>query len=104
MNDCSNCPFPSTNVTGAIKHFTQAQQVNDCDSRYDDGWNKYSHIGLAKHPVPAASYPGISGTRTEIESLNTSSILHTHIHRHMDIIHGMRLFLILNTTISNLHI
>ena len=73
MNDCSNRPYLSTNVTGAIKHFTQAQQVSDCGSGYDDGWNKYCHIGLAKHPDPAASCPGISGPKTEI--LNTSNTL-----------------------------
>ncbi|MFZ0222173.1 MAG: hypothetical protein WAM42_10860 [Candidatus Nitrosopolaris sp.] len=35
MNECSNPPYLSTNVTGAIKHFTSLQQVNDCDSGYD---------------------------------------------------------------------
>jgi hypothetical protein len=54
MNDCSNHPYLSTNVTGAIKNFTSLQQVNDCDSGYDDGWNKYCHTGLAKHPDAAA--------------------------------------------------
>src|SRR5215831_12197485 len=49
MNECSNRPYLSANVTGAIKNFTSLQQVNDCDSGYDQGWNKYSHIGLAKH-------------------------------------------------------
>jgi hypothetical protein len=44
MNDCSNRPYLSTNVTGAIKHFI-LQQVNDCDSGYDDGWNKYCDMG-----------------------------------------------------------
>ena len=52
MNDCSNRPYLSTNVTAAIKNFS-LQQVNDCDSGYDDGWNKYCHIGLAKHPDSA---------------------------------------------------
>jgi len=65
MNDCSN--RPSANVTGAIKNFTSLQQVNDCDSGYDVGWNKYCHIGLAKHPDTAASCP-ISGPKTETES------------------------------------
>ena len=37
MNDCSDRPFLSTNVTDGIKHFTLLQQVNDCDSGYDDG-------------------------------------------------------------------
>jgi hypothetical protein len=46
MNDCSNRQYLSTNVTGAIKNFTSLQQVNDCDSGYDHGWDKYSHIGL----------------------------------------------------------
>ncbi|MGA9151342.1 MAG: hypothetical protein WBZ36_12255 [Candidatus Nitrosopolaris sp.] len=41
MNDCSNHPYLSTNVTVVIKNFTSLQQVNDCDSGYDDGWNKY---------------------------------------------------------------
>jgi hypothetical protein len=49
MNDCSNRPRLSTNVTGAIKNFISLQQVNDCDSGYDDGWNKYCDIGLARH-------------------------------------------------------
>ena len=35
INDCSNRPYLSTNVTGAIKNFTSLQQVNDCDSGYD---------------------------------------------------------------------
>ena len=61
MNDCSNRPYLSTNVTGAIKNFTSLQQVNDCDSGYDDGWNKYCH------PNAAASCP-ISGPKTETES------------------------------------
>ena len=68
MNDCSNRPYLSTNVTGAIKNFTSLQNVNDCDSGYDHGWNKYCHIGLAKHPDPAATCPGISGPRTQIKS------------------------------------
>jgi hypothetical protein len=66
MNDCANRPYLSTNVTGAIKNFTSLQQVNDCDSGYDDGWNKYCHMGLARHPA-AASCP-ISGPKTETES------------------------------------
>jgi hypothetical protein len=57
MNDCSDHPYLSTNVTGAIKHFTQSQQVNDCDSGYDDGWNKYCHTGVASHPDAAADCP-----------------------------------------------
>src|SRR5215831_14261687 len=32
MNECSNRPYLSANVTGAIKNFTSLQQVNDCDS------------------------------------------------------------------------
>ena len=68
INDCSNRPYLSTNVTGAIKNFTSLQNVNDCDSGYDHGWNKYCHIGLAKHPDPAATCPGISGPRTQIKS------------------------------------
>jgi hypothetical protein len=75
MNDCSNKPYLPTNVTGAIKHFTSVQEVNDCDSGYDDGWNQYCHIGLSKHPNPAAACPGITGSKTEIESLNTSGTL-----------------------------
>jgi hypothetical protein len=55
--------------------FTSLQQVNDCDSGYDHGWNKYCHIGLAKRPDAAASCPGISDAKTEIESLNTSGTL-----------------------------
>ncbi|MGB8936023.1 MAG: hypothetical protein WCC17_13050 [Candidatus Nitrosopolaris sp.] len=43
MNDCSNRPYLFTNLTGAIKNFTSLQEVNDCDSGYDDGWNKYCH-------------------------------------------------------------
>src|SRR5215813_6912108 len=35
MNECSNRPYLSTNVTGAIKNFTSLQQVNDCDSRME---------------------------------------------------------------------
>jgi len=67
MNDCSNHPYLSANVTGAIKNFTSLQQVNDCDSGYNDGWNKYCHIGLAKHADTAASCP-MSGPKTETES------------------------------------
>ncbi len=55
MNDCSNRPYLSTN--GAIKSITSLQQVNDCDSGYDDAWNKSCHIGLAKHPDAAVSCP-----------------------------------------------
>jgi hypothetical protein len=44
----------STNVTGAIKNSTSLQQVNDCDLGYDDGWNKYCHMGLARHSNAAA--------------------------------------------------
>src|SRR5215467_12530674 len=44
MNECANRPYLSTNVTGAIKNFTSSYF---CDSGYDQGWNKYSHIGLA---------------------------------------------------------
>jgi hypothetical protein len=57
MNDCSNRPYLSTNVTGAIKNFTSLQQVNDCDSGYNHGWNKYCYIGLARHPNAGASCP-----------------------------------------------
>jgi hypothetical protein len=67
---CSNRPYLSTNVTGAIKHFTSVQEVNDCDSGYDDGWNQYCHVGLAKLPDSAASCTG-----AKIESLNTSGTL-----------------------------
>jgi hypothetical protein len=67
MNDCSNRPYLSTDVTGAIKNFTSLQQVNDCDSGYDHGWNKYCHMGLARHPDTAAACP-ISGPKTETES------------------------------------
>ena len=67
MNDCSNRPYLSTNVTGAIKNFTSLQQVNDCDSGYDDGWNKYCHMGLARHPNAAADCP-ISHPKTETKS------------------------------------
>ena len=52
MNECSLVevrPYLSTNVTGAIKNFTSLQQVNDCNSGYDDGWNQYCHIGLARN-------------------------------------------------------
>ncbi len=62
MNDCSN--RLSTNVPGAVKNFTSLQQVNDCDSGYDDGWNKYCHMGLARHSNAAADCP-ISGPKTE---------------------------------------
>jgi len=55
MNECSNRPYLSTNITGAIKNFTSLQQVDDCDSGYDDGWNKYCHIGLARHSDAGAS-------------------------------------------------
>ena len=72
MNDCSNRPYLSTNLTGAIKNFTSLQQVNECDSGYDDGWNKYCHVGLARHPNAAADCP-ISGPKTEI--LNPSGTL-----------------------------
>ena len=68
MNDCSNRPYLSTNGTGAIKNFTSLQQVNDCDSGYDHGWNKYCHIGLARHPDPAAACPGISSPKTDTKS------------------------------------
>ncbi len=27
------------------------QQLNDCDSGYDDGWNKYCHMGLARRLI-----------------------------------------------------
>ena len=67
MNDCSNRPYLSTNVTGAIKNFTSLQQVNDCDSGYDQGWNKYCHTGLARHPNSAADCP-ISSPKTELGS------------------------------------
>jgi hypothetical protein len=56
MNDCSNRPYLASNVTGAIKNFTSIQQVNDCDSGYNHGWNKYC-MGLAKHHNAAASCP-----------------------------------------------
>jgi hypothetical protein len=75
INDCSNRPYLSNNVTGAIKHFTSVQQVNDCDSGYDQGWNKYCQIGLAKHADSAAVCPGNSGPKTELNLLNTSSTL-----------------------------
>jgi hypothetical protein len=75
MNECSNRPYLSTNVTGAIKNFTSLQQVNDCDSGYDQGWNKYCDIGLAKHADSAAVCPGISSSKTEINLLNTSGTL-----------------------------
>ena len=58
MNECANRPYLTTNVTGAIKNFTSLQQVNDCDSGYDDGWSKYCHIGLAaRHSDAGASCP-----------------------------------------------
>jgi hypothetical protein len=57
MNDCSNRPYLSTNVTGAIKNFTSLQQVNDCDSGYNHGWDKYCNIGLAGHHNAGASCP-----------------------------------------------
>ena len=60
MNDCSNRPYLSTNITGAIKNFTSLQQVSDCDSGYDDGWNKYCHTGAADCPI--------SSPKTETES------------------------------------
>ena len=47
-NNSNNC-----NVTGT----TSLQQVNDCDSGYDDGWNKYCHTGLARNPNAAAACP-----------------------------------------------
>jgi hypothetical protein len=75
MNECSNRPYLSTNVTGAIKNFTSLQQVNDCDSGYDQGWNKYCQIGLAKHADSAAVCPGISGPKTEINPLSNSGAL-----------------------------
>ena len=75
MNECANRPYLSTNVTGAIKNFTSLQQVNDCDSGYDQGWNNYCHIGLAKHADSAAVCPGISSSKTEINLQNTSSTL-----------------------------
>jgi hypothetical protein len=68
MNECANRPYLSSNVTGAIKDFTSLQQVNDCDSGYDQGWNNYCHIGLAKHADSAAVCPGTSGPKTEIKS------------------------------------
>jgi hypothetical protein len=57
MNDCSNRPYLYTNVTGGVKNFTSLQQVNDCDLGYDQGWNKYCHIGLARHADAASSCP-----------------------------------------------
>ena len=47
-DECSNRPYLSSNATGAIKNFASLQQVNDCDSGYDQGWNKYCHIGLVQ--------------------------------------------------------
>ena len=70
MNDCSNRPYLSTDVTGAIKNFTSLQQVNDCDSGYDHGWNKYCHMGLARHPDTAAACPNLrSKNRDRIISI-----------------------------------
>ncbi len=57
INDCSNHQYLSTNVKGAIKNFTQVQQVDDCDSGYNDGWNKYCHISFARHSDAGASCP-----------------------------------------------
>jgi hypothetical protein len=56
MNNCSNRPYLPTTVTGAIKNFTSSQQINDCDSGYDHGWNKYC-MGLARHSDAGASCP-----------------------------------------------
>jgi hypothetical protein len=67
-------PYLSTNVTATIKNFS-LQQVNDCDSGYNHGWNKYCHMGLARHPNAAAACPGISGPKTEINHFNTSGTL-----------------------------
>ena len=53
---------------GAIKHFTSIQEVDDYDSGYDHGWNKYCHIGLSKHPDAAAVCREISGPKIETES------------------------------------
>jgi len=64
-DECSNRPYLSSNATGAIKNFTSLQQVNDCDSGYDQRWTKYCHIGLAERPDPAAVCPGISSSKTE---------------------------------------
>src|SRR5215831_1829901 len=64
MNECSNRPYLSSNVTGAIKNFTSLQQVNDCDSGYDQGWNKYCQIGLAKHADSTGTRPGVTDTRS----------------------------------------
>jgi hypothetical protein len=45
---CVNCNKRFTSIRaismhlkGAIKNFTSLQQVNDCDSGYNHGWNKY---------------------------------------------------------------
>jgi hypothetical protein len=38
-------------------NLTSLQQVDDCDSGYNDGWNKYCHMGLARHPNTGASCP-----------------------------------------------
>jgi hypothetical protein len=62
MNDCSYRAYLLPNGTNTTKHFT-VQDVNDCDSGYEDGWNKYCHIGLPKHPEAAASC-----TKTQITS------------------------------------
>jgi hypothetical protein len=62
MGDCSY----RANATGAIKQFT-LQVVNACDSGYNSGWNRYCHIGLARHPNVAADCP-ISSPKTETES------------------------------------
>ena len=51
---------------GAIKHFTSIQEVDDYDSGYDHGWNKYCHIGLARHPNAAVAACPIYGPKTEI--------------------------------------
>ncbi len=56
MNDCSYQTFG----IGVIKHFT-LQEINDCDSGYNSGWNQYCHIALAKHPDLAASCPVFPG-------------------------------------------
>jgi hypothetical protein len=36
--------------------------------KYDDGWNKYCDIGLARHPDVAAACPRISGPKTETKT------------------------------------
>jgi hypothetical protein len=58
--DCSYRSYALPNGTGGIKHFT-LQEEDACDSGYDRGWNKYCHIGLTRHPDPAASCPVIPG-------------------------------------------